>query len=190
MHSYTTYADDELVRLLQEGDRRAFEALYDRYWQSLYDAAYKRLANREQSEDVLQDVFARLWVRRTQLAIQHIAAYLFSSVRYEVIHYLNRHRTAPHFYQPFEVVVMETHTADEQLMVKDLLELVYAYAETLPEKRKQVFLLHVKNKLSTKEIAEQLGINQKTVQNQLGTALKGLKDRLSPMIILLVTHRF
>ena len=69
------------------------------------------------------------------------------------------------------------------LLEKELLDLVQSYINSLPEKRKQIFLLHIKDNLSTKEIAERLNISQKTVQNQLGTSMQGLHTRIAPIII-------
>jgi RNA polymerase sigma-70 factor (ECF subfamily) len=63
---------------------------------------------------------------------------------------------------------------------------VYSYADTLPDKRKEIFLLHIKNKLSTKEIAAMLGISQKTVQNQLRTAQIGLRPHIATILALLI----
>lgn len=185
-----TYSDGELVSLLRQGDREAFENIYGIYWPLLYDIAYKRLASREQTEDVLQDVFARLWTRREVSEINNLGAYLASSVRYEVIHYINKSKNATRFYEPFEAILREMDSPEDQLLAKEMLELVYQYAETLPEKRKRIFLMHIKSKLTTKEIADELGVTQKTVQNQLGTALQGLKTHLSPVIIAIIVTRF
>jgi RNA polymerase sigma-70 factor (ECF subfamily) len=70
-----------------------------------------------------------------------------------------------------------------------LQELVYRYADTLPVKKRQIFLLHVRNKLSTREIAGELQISQKTVQNQLGSALQGLKTNLAPVVLVILSTR-
>jgi RNA polymerase sigma-70 factor (family 1) len=183
------HIDSHLVERLKAGERGAFEAIYNKYWKQLYDIACKRLGDRDQTEDVLQDVFARLWTRRETLDINNLGAYLASAVRYEVIHYINRNKNALYFYQPFEEVLMEMDSPDGRLIAKEMLELVYKYADTLPEKRKKIFLLHVQNKLSTREIADELGISRKTVQNQLGTALQGLRTNLTPVIAVIIATR-
>jgi RNA polymerase sigma-70 factor (family 1) len=186
MTRYDSHSDEQLLSLLKTGEREAFVAIYSRYWKLLYDRAYKRLADIGQVEDVLQDVFARLWTRREVAVIDHLAAYLASAVRYEVVRYLNSHKNSLHYYQPFEEMLTEMESPDARLISKEILNLVYQYADTLPEKRRRIFLLHVRDKLSTREIAETLGITQKTVQNQLGTALQGLKTHLTPVIAALI----
>jgi RNA polymerase sigma-70 factor (family 1) len=190
MTRYDSHPDEQLLSLLRTGDREAFVAIYNRYWKLLYDKAYKRLADKDQTEDVLQDVFARLWTRREEATIDHLAAYLGSAVRYEVIRYLNRNKSALHYYQPFEEMLMEMESPDSRLITREILAQVYLYADTLPEKRRRIFLLHIQDKLSTKEIAETLAVSQKTVQNQLGTALQGLKTHLTPVIAVLIATRF
>jgi RNA polymerase sigma-70 factor (ECF subfamily) len=183
------YTDDELLGQLRAGNRMAFEAIYRRYWPVLYTTAYKRLGDKEQTEDVLQEVFARCWIKRETLRIQHLPAYLSSAVRYEVIRYLTRTKTAFSFFEPFEALLLEGETPEERLIAKELQELVYRYADTLPVKKRQIFLLHVRNKLSTREIAGELQISQKTVQNQLGSALQGLKANLAPVVLVILSTR-
>jgi RNA polymerase sigma-70 factor (ECF subfamily) len=100
LNDNSPYTDDELVAQLQAGDRMAFEAIYRRYWPLLYTIAYKRLGDKEQTEDVLQEVFARCWIKREAQQIRHLPAYLSSAVRYEVIRYLTRTKTALSFFEP------------------------------------------------------------------------------------------
>jgi RNA polymerase sigma-70 factor (family 1) len=179
----------ELVRLLQAGDRDAFEAIYRRWLPSLYDITYKRLKHKEQTEDVLQEVFARLWARREALRIGDLAAYLHVAVRHETINYITRRKEVWQFYAPFESVLLEADSPDERLLAREMLDLVLAYAETLPPKKREIFLLHVNDKLTTREIADRLGISQKTVQNQLGRALNELRKRLTPVILAYLASR-
>lgn len=190
MTETTLHTDDELMAMLRAGDRMAFETIYRRHWPLLYNIAYKRLVDKEQTEDVLQEVFARCWIKRTTLQINNLPAYLSSAVRYEVIRYITRHKTAVHFFEPFESLLLEGDTPEEHLIAKDLQELVYRYADTLPTKKKQIFLLHIQKRLSTKEIAEELQITQKTVQNQLRSALQGLKTTLAPAILAVISTHF
>lgn len=181
------YTDKVLLDLLVQDDRNAFTILYRRYWMSLYDAAWKRLKNPQQAEDIVQDIFISLWTRRAELAIDNLPAYLHTAVRFRVLNYVERDLAATAFYEPFEAITATTATADGSLIEKELAGLVQAYIESLPEKRRAIFLLHLKENLSTKEIADRLQISQKTVQNQLGTALKGLHTRLAPVLAGIVT---
>ena len=188
--AYSTDTDEQLLQGVRNGDRAAFDALYRRYWVQLYDAAYKRLNDREQAEDIVQEVFIQFWLRRQALLIHNVGAYMHTAVRYKVLSYFSRHKGTSKFYEPFEALLTTADTPEQQLMAKELLELVYAFADTLSDRKKQIFLLHVKNKLSTKEIARELGISQKSVQNQLGPAMQSLRKSLIPFLILLIFSHF
>jgi len=183
MIAYAGYTDNELTNLIHNGDEPAFAELYNRYWLELYDTAYRRLKNKEQVEDIIQDIFVKLWVRRAELQIQNPQAYLHTAVRFRVFNYVERGEAHSSFYEPFEEMAHSQSTADGKILEKELLDLVQAYIDSLPAKRKQIFLMHIKENLSTKEIAERLNISQKTVQNQLGTAMQDLHTRIAPIIV-------
>jgi len=190
MTADTQYDDKALISLLREGNLSAFEIIYHRYLPALYSITYKRLQHREQTEDVLQEVFARIWTGRERLHIEDLTAYLHAAVRNETINYITRNKKVLTFYEPFEAIFLENDTPEGRLIARELLDLVYAYAATLPEKKRAVFLLHVRHKLSTREIADELGISVKTAQNQLRNALQGLKTHLTPMLAVIIASRF
>ncbi|MDR3711388.1 MAG: RNA polymerase sigma-70 factor [Puia sp.] len=181
------HTDNELLALLSQDDRNAFESLYKRYWPTLYDTAHQRLKNNQQAEDIVQDIFIDLWNRRARLTIANLAAYLHTAVRFRVFNYVHRDLAAESFYEPFETMATYYTGADGQLLEKEMMRLVRAYAETLPEKRRKIFLMHLTGNLSTREIAEQLRVSQKTVQNQLGNALHGLRTHIIPTLLLLLS---
>lgn len=187
MLAYANYTDNELTTLIHDGDEPAFAELYNRYWLELYDVAYKRLRNKEQVEDIIQDVFVKLWIRRAELQIENPQAYLHTAVRFRVFNYVERDAVHQSFFEPFDAMAQSPSGADERVLEKELLDLVQAYIESLPAKRKQIFLMHIKENLSTKEIAERLNISQKTVQNQLGTTMQDLHNRIAPIIIAIAT---
>lgn len=182
--------DAQLVELLTQGHRQAFETIYRKYWWPLFNAVYKRVKDKQKSEDLVQEVFYKLWRRKEELRIDHLEAYLKTAALYETLNYLSRAKVTCEFFGPFQEILQEKETPDMQLLSKDLLQLIHAYAETLPEKRKQIFLLHIQTRLSTKEIAELLGLSQKTVQNQLGNAMNGLKPRIIPLIAGLIAAHY
>lgn len=180
------YTDKALLERLSKGDGIAYEAIYRRYVHALYAAALKRLNDRQQAEDLVQDIFFRIWKKKEQMAkVGYLPAYLHTAVRYEVLKRMTRHKAPLCFFEPFESVLMESDNPENRLMAKDLLDLIYKYAAILPEKRRQIFLLHLTYRLSTREIAEELKISQKTVQNQLGTALNGLRAHVGPAVMIM-----
>jgi RNA polymerase sigma-70 factor (family 1) len=179
-----------LVQQLSQGDRKAFEIIYNKYWRPLLDTAWKRLQDKQAAEDLVQGVFLSLWQKREQLQVNNLEAYLRTAVRYKVLNHIVRTKRTYEFFEPFYEFFQEKDTPETELLAKNLLELIHAYAATLPEKRREIFLLHIQSRLSTKEIAETLGVSQKTVQNQLGISLQGLRTKVAPVIIYLIASHF
>lgn len=189
MNTQNQYNDMALVSMLRHGDISAFDAIYKKYMIVLLDIAYKRLGDKSLSEDLVQNVFMRLWYRRDEICIDNLAAYLHTSVRYEVLNHVTRAKTLYGLYEPFELIMTATETADEKILSDDILKLVTAFAETLPPKRKEVFLRHIRSQYSTAEIARQMDISQKTVQKHLKVALNDFKTQIVPAIIALLATR-
>lgn len=184
------YPDARLLEMLVEGDRLAFETIYRKYWFPLFNAVFKRIKDKQKAEDLVQEVFFKLWRNKEKLSVDNLEAYLRTAARYETINYLSRTKISYQFFEPFHEILQDKDQPDLQLFSKDLLDLIHSFAKTLPEKRRQIFLLHIQSRLSTKEIAEKLGISQKTVQNQLGTALNELKPRILQLVAALITTHY
>jgi len=181
-----TYTDAELLALMREDRQDAFELLYLRYWLSLYDAAYQRLKNIEQSEDIVQEIFLKFWARRHEVNIENLPVYLHMAVRYSVYNLVSRGVASKTFYQPLETVTSLATAADAKVIEMELHSLIFSYINTLPKKRRLIFTLHFEENLSTKEIASRLNISQKTVQNQLGAVVHGLRTKLTALLPLVI----
>jgi RNA polymerase sigma-70 factor (ECF subfamily) len=175
--------DSVLLSQLQNEDRKAFESIYRKYWLKCYNTAYKRLKNKEIAEDIVQNIFTRLWINRSNQSIENLESYLLTAVRYGVLDQVSRGIAYEPFFDKLETALIEKQLPSDQFAAKELMKLIYAYAETLPSKRKEVFHLYLKDKFSTQEIADVLKISQKTVQNQIRNALIGLRLRISSLFL-------
>jgi len=173
--AYKQYTDTQLSALLAQDDRDAFDAIYDRYWQVMYDHAYKRLRNKQQCQEIIQDVFVDLWLRRGRVDINNIKAYLLTAVRFQIYKLVTKGKTDRPFFELYETMAVSLSGVESNLIEKEFMRYVKVWIDVLPEKRRKVFLLHVEYNLSTKEIANRLSVSQKTVQNQLGTAMQSLR---------------
>lgn len=182
--AYIHYTDTNLLELLAQHDRLAFDTLYDRYWELLYHAAYKRLKDKEQCRDIIQDVFVDLWCRRGQVKISNLKAYLLTAVRFQVYKVIAKEKAGPAFFELYETIASSSFGAEGNIMEKELLHYVKAWIDVLPEKKRRIFLLHTEEDLSTKEIADELSISQKTVQNQLGTTIQRLRLHIASFFML------
>lgn len=184
MTSFENHTDPELVLLLQQGAEEAFDEIYRRYWKSLFNEAHKRLKENAFAEEVVQDVFVDLWVNRSSRNIGQLYPYLLSAVRYQVFMLYKKHRKMPCFEEPLEHMSFSCDKADGQFFLKELVEGIQAWLRQQPEKRREIFRLRYLEQLSTREIAEQLDITQKTVQNQLINGQESLRSAVSKLLIL------
>jgi len=172
------YNELELLALLKDGDESAFSEIYKKHWQTVYTAAYRRLRDKEQCQDIVQNIFISLWNRRSTLTIENLNNYLATAVKFQVINYATRKPHQTTFFDEFEYQLAAQESSDDRVLENEVKSLVLAFIETLPEKRKQIFLLYYHEHLSTAEIATRLNISQKTVQNQLNTANHALRDHI------------
>ena len=175
--------DIYLFDLLKQGDEVAFSKIYKLHWAELYNAAYKRLPEKEKCQDIIQNVFADLWNRKAQLDLQKPLAYLHTAVRFQVLKHLYKDRRSNSFNTVFEEKLISPLRTDGALLEKEAGILIELFIKALPEKRRKIFILHYFEGLSTAKISNQLNISKKTVQNQLNTATHALKFRLTHLFL-------
>jgi RNA polymerase sigma factor (sigma-70 family) len=183
--NYRSYKDAQLISLIQEGDKLAFDEVYERYWKRLYNDTFKRLKSIEMVEEIIQDVFSDLWVKRASRKIQNVYPYLLTAVHYQVFMAYKKGKTAPIFEAPLEHMALSSLQTDSLLNEKELKGCIAIWMTLQPEKRRAIFEMKYMNDQSTKEISDILGISQKTVQNQLLTSFTNLRGFLSKLMILI-----
>lgn len=182
---YHSYTDPELVSYLQEGDKEAFDEIYERYWKKLYNETYRRLKHIELIEEIVQDVFAELWSKRAVRKIDNLYPYLLTCVRYQVFMLYKKGKSSPEFEVPLEHIALSDLQADSLFNEKELKGCIALWMTLQPQKRGEIFRMKYMEDLTTKEISELLGISQKTVQNQLLTSFSNLRDFLNKIMVLL-----
>lgn len=186
MRLLNSYRDDELVILLTQGDEAAFSEIYERYWLKLYNESHKRLKDEDLCADVIQDIFADLWLNRDNKKIENLAAYLCTAVRYRVFSLYKKGKNTCALAEPIEFMVASASDPDSIFFEKEIRECIAIWLNMQPEKRKQVFTMKFSQDLSTREISKILNVSQKTVQNQFTTSLKQLRVHLGKIISLLL----
>ena len=185
MASYTTYSDQELLGLLRNGDRTAFDALYEKHWDAVYNQAFKKMRDPDQAKDITQDVFIYIWTHREANHIDNLQAYLFSAVRNNVFRVLKRDGR----FFPIDELILEARVhypqADAALMEKEFFKAYSLLVDAMPPAQQTIFKMRYHENLSTGEIAEQLNLSRKTVQNQLTRAVTLLRASLLTIAIAL-----
>lgn len=176
--------DDQSILLeLQNGNDKAFDALYDKYWAFVYANAYKRLKDADQAKDVTQDIFLKLWGSREKLYIENLPAYLNIATRNSVFKLMEREQR----YTPVSDFMLEAKTsaqrADTNILLKELFQAYEKMIDSLTAAQQTIFKMRYDQEQSTSEIAQALGISRKTVQNQLGKSVAQLRESLLTILV-------
>lgn len=168
------HSDGLLLLQLQQGEKSAFDILYNKYWEQAYSNAYKRLGDAEQAKDIVQEIFVSIWVNR-QNPINNLPAYLSISVRNQVFKLIAKNKNMSPYLDIFENISSNNDKADSNLLWQEFYRTYEAILLKLPPKRQQIFRLRFHDDMPTKTIADELQISRKTVQNQLGKAIEQLR---------------
>jgi RNA polymerase sigma-70 factor (ECF subfamily) len=183
---YQSYNNNELLNLLSKGDELAFGEIYNRFWQKLFAIAYNRLNEIQTAEDIVHDVLVSLWSNREKVNIESLENYLATAAKYMVLAKIKKkerqriyNNNASHQAPVFDLPV------ETSLHYKYILEIVKNEVEKLPEKCKLIFKCSRNAGMPVKQIAKELNISPKTVENQLNKALKQLKLVVRSFVCLL-----
>ncbi|AWW28830.1 RNA polymerase sigma-70 factor [Echinicola strongylocentroti] len=173
--------DEKLVSLLKQGNHLAFQQIYERYWEQLYQSVHNVLHDQALTEDVLHELFTDLWWRREQLEIRNLKQYLARAVRNGALLKLRNNRWVaipPQFLTDLSTVP----DVELDLDHRDLTKTIEAAIDDLPERCKVIFQMSRFEHYSIPEIAQHFNISHRTVENQLHRALKHLKAILGAII--------
>lgn len=173
-----TQTDLQLFSKLQRNDENAFSELFHRYYSGLCAFVFRYLRDEAITEELVQEVFVRMWEKRNELNIKtSVKSYLFRSVKNEMIN-RQQHEKVEQKYRKLIQQDENELSAEQVLPEVDLMKKIEASIEALPPKRKEIFKLSREKGMSYREIAELLDISVKTVEAQMGQALKQLREDL------------
>lgn len=185
MKSFETLSDEELlIKLkLEKTEREAFVELYNRYWFRLFSAACKRLGQDETAEEIVQNFFTDLWTRRKEIDITlSFESYALTSIRYQVINYWKKELVRERYQEDLEGSVDFNTSTEDYINFREAQKLLeYEITQMSPKCRAVYELSRNKNK-NNREIAMELGISEKTVENHLTKALKKLRITLDALM--------
>ncbi|MCF0074914.1 sigma-70 family RNA polymerase sigma factor [Dyadobacter sp. CY261] len=175
---YSTLPDEMLGRLLFTGDAKAYEAIYRRYWRSLFSIATWKTNSRIAAEEMVQELFMRLWENRQKILIENPDAYLKTALKYSVIGFIKA-RLANMQTDLGEVPEQATdQLADTGVGLAELSAALDNALNLLPEKTRLVFQMSRFEQRSTSEIANHLGLSDRAVEYHITQSLRILRFQL------------
>jgi len=169
------------IRSLSIQGEQAFEQLFKEHFKSLYAYAYTILKNEATAEEIVQNVFYKIWEKKVPDTIQtSLKAYLYKAVYHESLNYLKHQKIKAQYHTHVMHGSKDEadHTPSRKVLVKELEEKLRQALNTLPPQCRTIFQMSRFDGLKYQEIADELGISIKTVENQMGKALKQLRVKL------------
>ena len=182
------YSESTVINLLREGNAQAFEKVFRLYFKSLHSYAYTFMKDDELPEEIVQNVFCRIWEKRNQLKTDgSLKAYLYRSVHNESLNHLKQQKNRVNLQVLYSNANEEsTSLASEKIMLTELGTHIQQALNELPEQCRTIFQMSRFEQLKYQQIADQLNLSIKTVENQMGKALKILRTKLAEFLILVL----
>ncbi|WP_372934578.1 RNA polymerase sigma-70 factor [Mariniphaga sediminis] len=177
-----------LLVLLKKGDMAAFDAIYNKYSHKLHEFVFRYLKQEEDAEEIVQDVFIKIWESRNRIDVySSFEAYLFS-IAYNTSMSLLRKRVSDMKSREYLRTTQQSNYSDDntigEIHFKELNEKVNILLTQLTPRQKEIYLLSREEGLSHKEIAAKLNISENTVKNHLVTTLKFLKNHIDSGLVI------
>lgn len=170
-----------LEKISGKGDEKAFRQLFEMFTPGLVRFSFSILKKKELSEEVVSDVFFKVWVHRVKMAeIENFKSYLFTSARNTALNYLDREkRNRAIQLEDLSVPLQVNEICPEtELISKELREAIGRAVDHLPERCKLIYSLAKIEQLKYKEIAQILDISVKTIDHQLTIAIRKIGEEI------------
>ena len=170
------------LQALKEGDLRAFNELFDHYGKRLFRFSMGYLKSELDAEEVVQEVFIKIWNNREELSVQKsFESYLFTIAKNGILNMIRKSKSEQAYLQYAKLHPEKNVLLDDELNFRELEKAYQAAIEKLSPRRKVIFLLSREQSLSNAEIAEKMNISVKTVENQMTSALSEIRKHLSSL---------
>jgi RNA polymerase sigma-70 factor (ECF subfamily) len=167
-----------LLHLIAEGHKPSYSVIYDRYWKKIYATALHYLRSPEWAQDLVQDIFLKIWIKRTTLAeVDDFESFLFIVARNELVSAIRKKVEACPLQEQIEPMAT-SELPDNAVSLKQTEQFLADAIARLPPQQKLVFTLTRQRGLSHEAIARQLGLNTRTVNNHATRAILSIRQYL------------
>ena len=186
-----------LAAELKAGSKSSFDAIYRLYVNKLHSFVYSYTRSRTSTEEIVQDVFVRLWNARATIKNgDSLGAFIFTIARNLTINSFRATVNSPVFEEYLEIrdKLSDNWDADSALEYDDLVNAIYKIAGKMPATRRKIVLMSKIGQMKNKEIAETLALSEQTVKNQLTAGMKALRLELmkifGPLSLIILIGRY
>lgn len=180
--------NEAIGTLLAQRDETTFEQVFKTHFKRLHSYAFTILRDEVEAEEIVQQVFFKLWDRNENLSLTgSVSAYLYRAVHNESLNYIKHQKVrSNHKLHVAYSMKNEVEHPAKKVMTGELEKKIHSALNELPEQCRTIFQLSRFDELKYREIADKLGISVKTVENQMGKALKLLREKLVDFLIFIL----
>ena len=180
--------DINLTLAIKNGHKGAFDEVFLKYYKRLYAYAFALVKEKDDAEELVQNVFVRIWKKRDQLdPDRSLKSLLYRSLHNDCLNYLKHQKVRAQFAIHFAGETTNYHgDLQEEVSLGELRRNILMAINELPEKCREIFQMSRFENMKYQEIADRLQISVKTVENQMGKALKVLRWKVADFLILLI----
>lgn len=187
--------NNDLLSGLKSGDKKIFKEIFNTYYEPLVRFCMQRIKNQQDAEEIAQDIFVNLWSKREEISItSSLSGYIFRSARNRIINLSQHEKVKINHREQVIARSNESGYETDHFTKKEIGLLVKETVNSMPEKRKKVYLLSRNQGLKYTQIGEQMNISVKTVEAHISAALNQLrttlKDYLQLFLLLIKVYFF
>jgi len=181
--------ENQIIKKLKKGDVLSFDSIFKKYNKKVYYFALSYLTNKEEAEDVVQEVFMNLWKYRDQINEYYVFSKYLFKITYNATCKKFRKQASDkkQLEEVLKNIILEDNSTNLEIEYNNLLETANLLIEKLPSRQKEIFLLSTKEQLTNEQISLQLNISKKTVDNYLTMAKTFLRKSISDGHILSIS---
>jgi len=186
-------SDDELIHLLNGGDEKTYEVIFKRYYAALCTYAYDLLKNEDISEEIVQEIFLKLWENRATLEVRvSLKSYLYRIIHNQCLNFLKHDvvvkKLSVKYSKELQLNAELTLMTDQDFLLDNYFYIgvendIEVAVNSLPEQCKMIFQLSRYEMLGHEQIAARLNISVNTVKTQISRALEKLRSILKPKLL-------
>lgn len=181
---FTKEKENEMLLLLRKGSKYAFEEIFKIYWKELYRHAFSKLRDKQEAEEIVQDIMATLWIKREELLITNLEYYLHTSVKNKVLNRIRSGLIHKRYWDFYKIFLPDNRElAQETVYYDDLKEALEKSSDSLSDKAKTIFRLNRLEGYSISDIAQKLKLSEKAVEYHITRSVKVLKVKLKDYLV-------